>query len=201
MQNFDNIKDLWQAAKPAELPDAAAIRAEAQKARRKMLRRSIIGGSILTGTFAFIVWIGLHYDFAYRTTPAGILLTLIAIIMGILFNSRLIQLLLKQGNTSLDNAAYLQELIRFRNTQRRIYTRGMSLYYLVLTLGIVLYMMEFARRSLLFGLISYSLTLAWIAFNWFYTRKRAIAKQEKVMNAQIEGLEKLVKGLKEEFKV
>lgn len=197
MQNFDTIKNLWQTARPANLPDAAVIRAEAQKARRKMLRKNIAGAVLLAGTFAFITWIGLHYKFTLWTTSAGIILTLTAIAAGIIFNSRLVQLLLKQGNTSLDNTAYLQELIRFRSVQRSIQTKGISAYFLVLTAGILLYMLEFAQRSLLSGVISYTLTLAWIAFNWLYTRKRAIAKQEKAVNTQIENLEKLISTLNE----
>ena len=200
MQNFDTIKDLWQSAKPAQLPDTATIRAEAQKLRRKMLQKTLSGTLLLAGTLGFIAWIGLHYRFTQWTTVTGIILVLIAVMMAVLFNSRLLQLLLKQGNTALDNAAYLQELIRFRHTQRRIQSKGISAYFALLTAGIVLYMAEFAQRGLLFGIIAYSLTLAWIAFNWFYIRKRTIAKQEKAISAQIESLEQLISTLKNENK-
>jgi len=196
MQSFDELKNLWQAA-DARVPDVEAIRAAARRSHRAMLWRNVAGAVLLAGTFAFILFIALHYHFEHISTNTGIVITLIAIIGGIVFNSKLALMLMKQSSLSLDNAAYLAQLVRFRTTQRRIQSAGLSAYFILLTLGIALYMGEFALRSWLFGLISYSLVLAWMAFNWFYIRRRAIAKQEKAINAQIENIEKLMRGLEE----
>ena len=64
------------------------------------------------------------------------------------------------------------------NKQRVIQTKGLSVYFIILTAGLMLYEIEFAVRDLTFGLIFYSLTLGWMAFVWFILRKRTIAKQE-----------------------
>lgn len=198
MQNFDNIQNLWQAASDKDLPDAKEIIMSVQKARRKMIRRNIIGGSILCFTFLYICFIGWHYHFEQWTTRAGIIITLFAIVMGVAFNSHLVQLLLKQSNLALDNRAYLQQLIHFRNTQHVIRTKGQALYYLLLTLGLVLYMIEFAKRNIYFGIIAYSITLGWIAFSWFYILKKRKAAHTKEINEQIDNIEKLIKGIEGE---
>ena len=134
----------------------------------------------------------MRYDYKIITTEIGIIITLIAIVVGIVFNSKLTNLLFKQNDPTLDNNTFLQQLINFRTQQRSIMTRGISIYFILLTSGIMLYMYEFAIRDLKFGIISYTLTLAWLAFNWFYIRKRSIAKHEREINKQIAGIENII---------
>ena len=198
MKNFDDIKDVWQTWGEENLPDTKEIIARIQKARRKMIRKNVIGGIILCLTFFYICFIGWYYHFEQWTTRAGIVITLFAIVLGVIFNTQLVRMLLKQGDLTVDNAAYLHQLIRYRNTHRIIRTRGIMLYFILLTLGIALYMIEFAQRSLTFGIIAYTLTLAWIAFSWFYIHKKTVAQQEKEINHQIENIEKLMEEIEGE---
>lgn len=194
MQNFDELKNLWQTTKN-DLPSAKEILAQIETVRKKMIRKNILGITLLSLTFVFIIWIGIHYDFEIITTKIGILITLISILIGIVFNTKLANMLLKQGDPTLDNNHYLQQLIEFRNEQRKFQTKGISLYFILLTTGLMLYMYEFASRDLTFGIIAYGITLAWIAFNWFYIRKKTIAKHEKEINQQIENIEKLITNI------
>jgi hypothetical protein len=192
MENFDGLKDLWQKGPDNDiLPTAKEIFKQIEKNRKKMLRKNIFLILILLFTFAFIFWIGLHYEFGMPGTYIGIIITLIAIVTGIVFNTRLTSLLMKQSDPTLSNNSYLQELIKYRNRQRIVHTKGITLYFILLTTGILLYMYEFAVRDFIFGLTAYSLTLAWIAFNWFYLRKKTISKQENLINKQIKALEDL----------
>ncbi len=191
MQNFDELKNMWQTSKN-DLPTAKEIFSEIKTTRKKMIGKNILLILLLCATFAFIVWVGGHYDYKIITTEIGIIITLIAIVVGIIFNTQLTKLMLKQNDPTLDNYAYLQQLISFRTRQRQIQTKGISIYFILLTTGIVLYMYEFAVRDLKFGIISYTVTLAWIAFNWFFIRKRSIAKHEREINKQIAGLENII---------
>lgn len=191
MQNFDELKNIWQTTK-SDLPSAKETFAEIENSRKKMIRKNMLMIITMSLTFAYIIWIGVHYDFEIITTKFGILLTLISIIVGIIFNTKLASKLLKQGDPTLDNNSYLQQLIEFRNQQRAIQTKGITLYFILLTTGLMLYLYEFAARDLQFGIFAYSITLAWIAFNWFYLRKRTIAKQEKQINQQIEAIESII---------
>jgi hypothetical protein len=192
MQNFEDIKTLWSGSRnTAALPDAELIIKKTAAARKKIIRRNVLAGICLVLTFAFITWIGLHYDFEYLSTSIGILLTLTAIIIGVLFNSRLVFLLMKKNDPTLDSRAFLEQMLKFRATQRKVQSTGITVYFILLTVGIMLYMYEFAGRSFGFGLAAYSITLGWIAFNWLYLRKRTIRKQEKELNEQIDFLERL----------
>ena len=197
MQNFEELKNMWQQSGSGnELPDAKAVLAKVEALRKKMIRKNILLIITLAFTFAFITWIGFHYDFELQSTRVGIVITLIAIVAGIIFNTKLARLLLKQNDPTLSNSEYLQQMIAFRNSLRMVQTKGITLYFILLTTGLILYMYEFASRDLTFGISVYSITLGWMAFNWFYLRKRAIRKQEREISAQIEALEGLNSNLK-----
>jgi hypothetical protein len=194
MENFDELKNLWQ-LKKSELPSAATILAESENARKKMLFKNVFAMILLVGTFIFITFIAFHYQFEMWTTIAGIIITLIAICVGILFNTSLIQLLLKKADDTLNNTSYLNQLKKIRAKQIFIHTKGITWYFVLLTTGILLYMVEFAKRDLIFGISVYAITLAWIAFNWFYLRKKTIDKQSNNIHKQIERIEKLIETI------
>lgn len=198
MKNFDNIQNLWQADKGSNLPDPNEIIVQIQKTRKKMLRRNIIGVVVLCLTFFCIIFIGWYYHFERWTTRIGIIIILLTIAMGVVFNTRLVQLLLKQEDITLDNRKYLEQLIHYRNTQHVIQFRGMVWYFILLTLGICLYMVEFAGRNVYFGIVAYSLTLGWIAFAWLYLMRRAKKKQARELDIQIENLKRLVEKMEGE---
>ena len=194
MEKFDDIKNIWQKT-PADLPSSAEIIADIERSRKKMMRKSMLGVITLLLTFIFISFIGFYYDFELWTTKAGIIITLISICLGVFFTGGMAKLLIKKADDTLDNTSYLEKLKELQLKQRFFQTTGITIYFILLTAGILLYMYEFAARDLTFGAIAYSITLAWIAFNWFYLRKRTIAKQEKVINEQIERIERLIKGI------
>lgn len=192
MKDFENIQKLWQGGKEIDLPDANTIIKQIKKARGKMLRKNIIGVVALTLTFLWVGFVGWYYHFEHWTTKAGIIIVLVAIILGVFFNSWLIQLLLRNSDPASENRIFLQQMIRYRNVQQAIKNRGILLYYILLTTGLCLYMVEFAKRSLLFGIIAYTLSLGWIIFTWFYFHKKISKRQEQQLNEQIGRLEKVV---------
>ncbi|HEY0030280.1 MAG TPA: hypothetical protein VGC65_05940 [Bacteroidia bacterium] len=194
MQNFDELKNIWQKTS-SDLPSVQEVLLSVEKARKKMMRKNLLAIIVLTFTFIFIVFIALHYEFKLWTTHTGIILTLIAICLGVMFNTSLAKLLMKKSDGTLSNTEYLEQLKEIRTRQRFIQSKGITAYFILLTFGILLYMYEFAIRDLGFGIIAYSITLAWIAFNWFYTRKKTIAKQDKQINEQIESIEKLIHSI------
>ena len=196
MPNFEDIKNLWQNTKPEKnLPDSSEIISKVEKIRKKIMRKNIITITTLCLTFIFIVWIAFAYDFEYVTTKTGLIIVLLTILLGISFSIICIRLLSKKIDITKDTNTYLQQLITFRSKQRLIQTKGLIVYFVLLTVGLTFYEIEFAIRDLKFGIIYYSLTLGWLAFVWFFLRKKTIAKQEKQINGQIELLENMTRNL------
>ncbi len=186
MDSFNEIKDLWQNQPEAQIPDVAAIEKAVNKNRRQMIAKNVISLVTLGGTLVFIGYIGIVVDFKFLTTRLGIVLIMISIMAALVVNSQLLMLILKGKDTALDNQEYLQQLIRYQNKQRFFQTKGMLVYYALMTIGFVFYLYEFYARNAMFGLAAYALTLSWIAFAWFYIHPKAVQKQEKKINDMIE---------------
>jgi hypothetical protein len=197
MKNFEEIKDLWHNTAPQkDLPALSEIISKIESTRKKIMRKNLISTIILCLTFIFIVWIGFKYDFEFITTKIGLMLVLISIAFGIFCNFKLINRLSGKIDITSDTKSYLQQMLTFRNKQRVIQTKGMMIYFIILTSGLILYEIEFAVRDLTFGIVYYACTLGWMAFVWFYLRKKTIAKQDKQINEQITMIENLSADLK-----
>ena len=66
----------------------------------------------------------------------------------------------------------------------------LNVYFILLLLGLALYMFEYtSRMTLLSGILAYSITGAWILFNWFYIRPRQIKKQQRKLDVVIARVE------------
>ena len=191
MNNFDDIKNIWQNQDAAKVPDMSEVIKAANKNRKSIITKSVLGMVTLGGTVLFISWIGFAADFKYITTKLGIVLIVISIIGAMVLNTQMLTLILKRSDDTLANQDYLKQLISYRNKQRFFQTKGIALYYLMLTLGFILYLYEFYARNAAFGLKAYGLTLLWIAFAWFYLRPRAIKKQEQKINELIEQIQSI----------
>lgn len=198
MQSFESISSLWQEDLGNDLPDANKMKMQILETRRQMMRKYIIGATILVLTFLFIGCIGWYYHFEQWTTRIGIIIVLLAIVMGVAFNTKLIQLLMRQGDLTLDNRKYLEQLIHFRDIQNVIENRGVVFYFILLSLGLALYMVEFAQRNIYFGIAAYTISFGWIVFAWLYIRKKRVNKNKKEINQQIERLNSLLQKMDEE---
>ncbi len=197
MSNFNDIQNLWQNQPRVHVPDVEAIKKGAARIHRQIVIKNVLGVVTLLATLIFIAWIGLTVPFKYITTKAGIVVIIISITGGIVMNSQMLQLILSPADHTLNNQAYLQQLIEFRNRQRFFQTTGISVYYALLSFGFVLYLYEFYPANHAFGLTAYGLTFLWIAFAWFYIKPRTIKKQEEKINALIEQIKSISGQLNE----
>lgn len=193
MNNFNEIKNLWHKQSVQDLPDVQEIIAQAKAFQRKTRISILLNNTLLALTIAFMLGVLVYYKPDYLTTKLGVLLAVIAMVMSIVLQNKMMQLLFpsKETNTD-DNQHYLQKLIDFRNRQADFQDKVMSIYFLLLSVGIALYMIEYTMRMKWpYAVLCYAVTGAWIAFNWFYIRPKQIKKQRGKINAVIGNLEKV----------
>lgn len=96
------------------------------------------------------------------------------------------------------NNEYLQSLYIVKSKQKLMETTILNLYFIMLFLGICFYMYEYTSRMATgAGILTYSVTFLWIAFNWFYLRPRTIKKQQGKLNELINKFEEINNQLKE----
>lgn len=193
-----NFKELWQAQNTTSNTDSKEIVLKAKHLQRKTRIKLLLSNLLLFATMLFIIGIVLYFKPQMITTKIGTILVLIAIIMQIATATKLITLI-KESDTQTSNVEYLNQLLIIKVKQAVLQSSIMALYFILLGLGLALYMFEYVlRMTLLGGLLTYGITGLWIAFNWFYLRPKIIKKQQQKLNDSIAALENMNNQFKEE---
>jgi|SRR5688572_18347068 len=177
MDDNQDFRELWK--KQTETPVSTDELLQKLKSLRKSQFYKMIFTTVaLSVTSLFIIWIWVVFDPQMATTKYGIILVILAMaIFGYSFNRQ--YPILKQLDVSKSNAEYLESLIALKRKQQHLHSTMLSLYFVMLSLGIVLYMIEYTMMMTTFwAIFAYAITLSWIAFNWFYLRPRTIKKQQ-----------------------
>ena len=101
------------------------------------------------------------------------------------FHNTLAPLLINHS-LELDSKAQLKQLITLKRKQRFQQTTLLNGYFILLSLGLGLYMYEYViRMTLPWAIFSYGIVLFWIALNAFYFRPKMIKKQHVKLNQLI----------------
>ncbi|MGK0426400.1 MAG: putative membrane protein YczE [Ulvibacter sp.] len=96
----------------------------------------------------------------------------------------------------MDAKTQLQQLLTLKEKQRFQQTTLLNSYFIILSLGIGLYMYEYAARMTLpWAIVSYGIVLFWIGLNAFYFRPKIVEKQQTQLNRLITQLVELNKQL------
>ena len=194
--NNIDFKDLWkkQTVNKPNIEDLLARLKQFKKASLRSLWRTNI---LLAATSAFIIFIWYRYQPEFISTKIGIILAILAMVMYVGVYNRVLSTF-KNIDSTQTNQEYLHQLILIRKKQQYMQSKVLSWYFVLLMAGICLYMYEYASRMTVFyALITYGITLLWIAFNWFYIRPKQIAKQQDKINGLIEKFEAINHQLEE----
>ncbi|AWK03224.1 hypothetical protein HYN56_02900 [Flavobacterium crocinum] len=192
MENDNNIdfKDLWKKQSVSQ-PDMKDLLLRVGKFKKTALRSLWITNILLFATGAFIIFIWMYYQPQFISTKIGIVLTILAMVIYVLVYNRLLKIY-NSIDAEQSNHDYLQKLIEIKKKQQFLQTKMMSFYFIALTIGICLYMYEYASRmSFLGASLTYGITLLWMLFNWFYIRPKQIKKQQSKLNSLIEKFEEV----------
>lgn len=192
----DNIdfKQYWNKQK-IETQSPKELIEKANEFKRKTRIKLIIANIALLLTCMVISFVWFYYQPEYLTTKIGIIIIIIAILIYVVFQSSLTSLLFTK-NIQANAKEQLLQLLKLKEKQRFQQTTLLNGYFFLLSLGLGLYMYEYAvRMTLPWAILSYGLVLFWIALNAFYFRPKAIKKQEARLNKLIAQL----KDLKEQL--
>jgi len=188
----DNIdfKQLWNQGK-ATAPDVSEIFAKANRLTRNARKRIWWENITLSLTAMFMVFVWMHYQPQLLTTKIGLMLLILAILIFLIASNQMVPLLAK-ADEETDSRHFLEQVIRIKHKQEFMNKTMLTAYFIMLSVGISLYFIEYTRRgSLLFQILAYGLTIAGLIINWIYVRTRVIKKQQKTINDIIERLEEV----------
>ena len=194
MSSNIDFKALWQ-QQPVSQPDMKDLMARLHQFKQSNIRRLIKTNILLIATCLFIGFIWYYYQPQFITTKMGIVITILAMVIFLFVYNSMFALFNKIDDTS-DNTHYLQNLIVIKGKQRFLQHTMMNVYFLMLSAGIGLYMYEYtSRMTMTAGIITYAVTLIWVAFNWFYLRPKTIKKQQ----AKLDDLISKFEGINEQL--
>lgn len=191
--NID-LKNLWN-RQEISMPDTEDFHEKANQFKRKSLRKLIIANLTLLVTTIFLVFVWYTFQPEMITTKIGIVLIILAIVSLTTAHNKSI-LLLKKVDFDMNNSQYLHQLLTLKAKQSFLHKTMLTIYFILLSAGICLYMIEYCIRMTLFwAAFSYGITLLWIAINWFYFRPRTIKNREAKLNELIDKFEALRRQL------
>lgn len=186
MENNNNIdfKDLWkkQSVSP---PNIEELLSKVKHFKKTSMKKLIKTNIMLIATSAFIGFIWYKFQPEFISTKIGIVLIIFAMALYLFVYNKLITFY-KNIEGNLSNSDYLQNLISIKTKQQFLQSNVLSLYFILLGSGLSLYMYEYASRMTIFwAIITYTVTLGWVSYTWFYSRPKVIKKEQDKVNSLI----------------
>lgn len=185
-----NFNELWQGQTAKQLPTIDLLK-KVNKFKTSNYIKITLSTLAFSLTSFFICWIWISYNPQLFTTKLGIVLTILSMaIYGYSLNQ--LYPLLKKIDNANSNTEHLANLLALKKKQLFLQTTMMNLYFVMLSLGIGLYMIEpTSHMAMFWAIFAYGITALWILFSWFYLRPRHIKKQQTILNDIISKFENI----------
>ena len=197
MESNIDIKELWN-RQTVPAADQSEILNKISRFRKSGLKRGIFLDVILVLTILFMIFIWIYFKPQFLSTKIGIIVGILPMCIVVVFN-RKITSLYRSLDEKQSNIDYLNNLLMLKGKETFMQTKVMSLYFILLSSGILLYMYEYTlNSSFTFRLIAYSVLFLWIALNWFVLRPVMIRKNRRKMDCLVRQIEK-IKSQVDEF--
>jgi len=194
--NKDSIdfKDLWKKQSTGQ-PDPKAVFAKLKQVKQSNMKKLIASNVALIATSIVMIIVWFAFTPELIITKLGLIFMILAMAI-LVFNASKLFTSYKNVDSQKSNQGYLKNLVTIKAKEQRLQSKIMSLYFLLLSIGVALFMYEYtAMMPTYFGFLAYALTFAWMAFSWFYMRPRIIKKQQAEVNGLIGQFENMQEQL------
>lgn len=193
--NKDNLKELWSNQANAA-PKISEIYTKVSAFKRKKLLTMLATYIGLISVFLVCVIVFISFELSIMTQVGLLFIVLAILLFGLKYSSFYSNY--QKMNNMTTNKEYLQNLRDLKKKHHYIETKIMSIYFVLLLMGICLYLYEFAlMMGFPYAQIVYGLSLAWIAFVWFYLRPRIIRSNKLKINELIKHYSGIAEQLEE----
>lgn len=185
---------IWKQQKVVQ-PNIVELQNKLNQFKKNNLKKIIASNILLITTVVLIIFIWYKYQPLYLTTKIGIVLVIFAMTIFLLVYNKQFSSFNKIDETQT-TGNYLKSLIELKTKQKYIQTTMLSMYFIMLSLGIGLYLYEYTlMMSMFWAIFAYGITFTWISFNWFYIRPKTIKKQQAKLDELISNFEAVNKDL------
>ncbi|NDP23109.1 MAG: hypothetical protein GZ091_18820 [Paludibacter sp.] len=190
MDNNIEFKDLWRKQSISQ-PNIDDLQTKLKHFKKTSLRKLILTNVLLIATCFFIVFIWYYYEPQFISTKIGIVLNVAIMAIYLVVYNRLFDAYKKMDDTD-SNTEYLKKLIQIKTKQKFLQSKMLSVYFIVLGIGLCLYMYEYtAMMTLFWGFFAYALIILWGGFVWLYLRPREIKKENLKIDNLIDKFQRI----------
>lgn len=192
----DNIdfKDLWrqQAVSP---PNMEELLSKLKHFKRISMRKLILTNVALIFASSLYLFLWYRNQPEFISTKIGIVLIILSMAIYFFAYNKLAGFY-KTIDATQNNSEYLQKLISIKNKQKFLNCTMKRLYFIMLNLGLCLYMYESTTRMTSFWAIFYYVVMfGFMGFAWFYFEPKIIKKEQARVNDLIAKFEAVNKQL------
>ncbi|MEO5910798.1 MAG: hypothetical protein ABIP95_07910 [Pelobium sp.] len=198
MKDFDSLVGIWNEQKTAPVINYKEVINHYKNSREKFSFKLVWEIFLMLLAFAMIAYIFVSSEFQFWTSYVGLGIVAICCIYFIIM--QLINIKnISNSNTLFDkpqdHILFIQKFRASRYTQN---TRNYKLYSFCLTLGLVLFLIEYIYTMNIYLMIGmFIATIAWFVICYIYLMKMYIRKEEKRFNEMLADLERLNEQFKD----
>ncbi len=196
MDNLTNLKAIWHSAKTDSLPTPAEMLQLIHQFRSQRLRKKwivIIVASLLTALMIAVMFI---YHSKMITTRVGEVLIAAGCAWLAITNIKSIKRFYRLDDCS--NADFLAFIEQTRQNQIYFYKKTQVYILMLISVGFLFYMYETASRNTHDLIITYGLSILYLAFIWLFIRPKTFKKNAEKLNAVRAHLNKVSQQLKDD---
>jgi len=179
MDNFDEIKNIWQNQKTESLPSIASINKAIKGYQAKRKREVVFLVFLAAVCILAMIWVMIDYESYLLTTRIG---ESIFIFLGFyLLISKLNLLKKKKQEELLNSTDYLDDLKE--RSQKEASNESQPVPFFISVIALIIYMFEKLSTSQSLLIIGYFIVCLFVVFIWFVYRPFMIKrKQSKIQN-------------------
>ncbi len=185
-----DFNKIWK-SQPVPGADFQALYDKVKGYKSSRLRKLWFTNTALISTSIFIALVGYWSSPTLLTTWIGVFLAIAAMLIFLFVYNRVLPLY-RSLDQHTDSRMFMENLLAVKRKEAFLQKQMMSVYFLLLSGGLVLYMYEYViRMGRLWGWVTYGVLLMWMSFNWWVLRPRQIRKEQEKINSLIARLEEV----------
>tara|TARA_R110002050_G_scaffold141251_1_gene266288 strand:+ start:46056 stop:46646 length:591 start_codon:yes stop_codon:yes gene_type:complete len=196
MTNNIDFKELWN-KQPIAVPDTKALIEKANAFKRKTRFKLITANVLLLLTSVGMGLVWYYFQPAFITTKIGIIVCILSMMIYIAFLN-VMSPSLSDASVDMDAKTGLKQLLELKEKQRFQQTVLLNGYFIFLSVGIGMYMYEYAvRMPFVWAAFTYGIVMVWVGVNSFYFRPKMLEKQQAQLNQLIAKFKEIGTQLKD----
>jgi uncharacterized membrane protein YciS (DUF1049 family) len=183
MKNTNDLKEIWKQNESTTVPPIQEVTNNAKGTIRKIRNKLFFSGFLVAATLGFIIYQQMRMQNEMLTTKIGLTIMSLGIVLYLIVSNSILNMFLK-NEFSTDSITFLDKTIELKNRLEVLYKTITTIYFIALSAGLVLALIEQTMsESLLHMVLTYGLSLGWIAFAWFVLRPREMKKLYKLTDS------------------